>query len=114
MNEAYYGNGAYGIETAAKTYFHTTAAELTLKQAALLAGVAPRGQGAEVHEREAHRLLDLVGELARQQHPGAVRFHQLDAVDGVCVARRLQQRGDQRGQGVAHANHCKAAHPPAA
>ena len=79
-----------------------------------LAGVAPRGQCAEVHEREAHRLLDLVGELARQQHPGAVRFRQLDAVDGVCVARRLQQRGDQRGQGVAHANHCKAAHPPAA
>src|SRR4029453_17467595 len=39
MTEAYYGNGAYGIETAAETYFHTTAKNLTLAQAALLAGV---------------------------------------------------------------------------
>jgi penicillin-binding protein 1A len=39
MNEAYYGNGAYGIETAAETYFHTTAKDLTLAQGALLAGV---------------------------------------------------------------------------
>jgi penicillin-binding protein 1A len=39
MNEAYYGNGAYGIETAAETYFHTRAKDLTLAQAALLAGV---------------------------------------------------------------------------
>ncbi len=45
MNEAYYGNGAYGIETAAETYFHTTARELRLKQAALLAGVV-RAPGA--------------------------------------------------------------------
>ena len=27
MNEAYYGNGAYGIQTAAETYFDTTAQE---------------------------------------------------------------------------------------
>jgi len=39
MNEAYYGNGAYGIETAAETYFATTARDLSLRQAALLAGV---------------------------------------------------------------------------
>jgi len=39
MNEAYYGNGAYGIEVAAQTYFHTRAKDLTLKQAALLAAV---------------------------------------------------------------------------
>jgi membrane peptidoglycan carboxypeptidase len=39
MNEAYYGNGAYGIEKAAETYFHTRASKLTLRQAALLAGM---------------------------------------------------------------------------
>ena len=39
MNEAYYGNGAYGIEKAAETYFHTRASKLTLRQAALLAGL---------------------------------------------------------------------------
>ena len=45
MNEAYYGNGAYGIETAAETYFNTTAKKLSLRQAALLAGIV-RAPGA--------------------------------------------------------------------
>jgi membrane peptidoglycan carboxypeptidase len=37
LNDVYFGNGAYGIETAAETYFDTSAADLTLAQAALLA-----------------------------------------------------------------------------
>lgn len=39
LNIIYFGNGAYGIEAAAKLYFGTTAAKLTLPQAAALAGV---------------------------------------------------------------------------
>jgi 1A family penicillin-binding protein len=39
LNYIYFGNGAYGIEAAAKTYFGVHANELTLAQAALLAGV---------------------------------------------------------------------------
>jgi penicillin-binding protein 1A len=39
LNDVYFGNGAYGVETAAETYFHTTALRLTLTQAALLAGL---------------------------------------------------------------------------
>jgi len=39
LNIAYYGDGAYGVETAARHYFSTTAAKLTLPQAALLAGL---------------------------------------------------------------------------
>ena len=39
LNIAYYGDGAYGIEVAAQHYFGTTAAKLTLAQAALLAGL---------------------------------------------------------------------------
>ncbi len=39
LNEVYYGNHAYGIEAAAETYFSRPAAELTLEQAALLAGL---------------------------------------------------------------------------
>ncbi len=42
LNIAYFGSGAYGVEAAARTYFSTTAAELTLTQAALLAGVVQR------------------------------------------------------------------------
>ncbi|TDE00479.1 penicillin-binding protein [Jiangella asiatica] len=39
LNIAYFGSSAYGIEAAARTYFNTTAAELTLPQAAMLAGL---------------------------------------------------------------------------
>ena len=39
LNEIYYGNMAYGIEAAAETYFNTTASQLTLGQAAFLAGL---------------------------------------------------------------------------
>jgi len=39
INEVYFGNGAYGIQTAANTYFHAEAKDLTLAQSALLAGL---------------------------------------------------------------------------
>lgn len=39
LNLAYFGNGAYGVEAAARTYFDTAADRLTLPQAALLAGL---------------------------------------------------------------------------
>ena len=39
LNYIYFGNGAYGIEAAAKVYFGATTQTLSLSQAALLAGV---------------------------------------------------------------------------
>jgi penicillin-binding protein 1C len=39
LNEIFYGNLAYGIEAAAETYFNTTADQLTIGQAAFLAGL---------------------------------------------------------------------------
>ncbi len=39
MNRVGFGAGAYGIEAAAQRYFNTTASQLTLPQAALLAGL---------------------------------------------------------------------------
>ncbi len=39
LNEISYGNQSYGIETAAHTYFNKKAADLTLAEAALLAGL---------------------------------------------------------------------------
>jgi membrane peptidoglycan carboxypeptidase len=39
LNDAYYENGAWGIEAASETYFGERASKLTLPQAALLAGI---------------------------------------------------------------------------
>lgn len=39
MNEIYFGQGSYGIQTAANTYFGKSVSDLSLKQCALLAGL---------------------------------------------------------------------------
>ncbi|MBN1354961.1 PBP1A family penicillin-binding protein [bacterium] len=39
LNQVYFGSGAYGIESAARTYFNKSCSELTLSEAALLAGL---------------------------------------------------------------------------
>src|SRR5438874_2602712 len=47
LNTIYFGNGAYGIQRAAQTYFNTSAAKLTLAQAALLAGLPADPSGSD-------------------------------------------------------------------
>src|SRR2546426_848925 len=41
LNQVYFGHGAYGVEAAARTYFGKSVSELTLQEAALLAGLPP-------------------------------------------------------------------------
>ena len=41
MNTIYWGRGAYGIQAAAQAYFNKDAKDLTLSQAAMLAGIIP-------------------------------------------------------------------------
>ncbi|WP_238472845.1 transglycosylase domain-containing protein [Desulforamulus profundi] len=42
LNRVYFGQGAYGVEAAARTYFDKSAKELTLGESALLAGLPRR------------------------------------------------------------------------
>ncbi|MCA0170535.1 transglycosylase domain-containing protein [Bacillus sp. RAR_GA_16] len=44
LNTIYYGHGSYGIESAARTYFAKKAEDLSLAEAAMLAGI-PKGPG---------------------------------------------------------------------
>lgn len=68
MNTIYFGRGAYGIEAASQAYFGHPAAELSLSEAALLAGIipAPSVWDPAVGPDEAHqrwqRVLDLMVE----------------------------------------------------
>src|SRR5206468_3168121 len=39
LNTIYFGNGAYGVQEASQVYFHESASDLNLPQAALLAGI---------------------------------------------------------------------------
>lgn len=45
LNTVYYGEGAYGIQAAAQTYFGKDAKDLTIAQSALLAGLPQRPSG---------------------------------------------------------------------
>jgi membrane peptidoglycan carboxypeptidase len=57
LNAAFFGNQSYGIQVAAQRYFNTSAAKLTLPQAAMLAGIVenpslynPLGTAAQVQQ----------------------------------------------------------------
>ncbi len=54
-----------------------------------------RGQIGEVEEAEVHRLLDLVGVLAGEDHPGNMGFDDPKAFGGVRIQGRILQGGDQ-------------------
>ena len=71
LNTVYFGQGAYGVEAAAQTYFSTRAARLTLPQAALLAGMirAPTAYDPFRHPRAARaRRGAVLARLERQGH----------------------------------------------
>jgi membrane peptidoglycan carboxypeptidase len=69
LNIIYYGNQAYGVEAAARTYFHTSASKLTLAQASLLAGIprAPSAYNPVLHPQAARqRQLEVLAAMVRQ------------------------------------------------
>ena len=70
LNTIYFGNGAYGVERAARTYFGHSAAKLTLPQAALLAGIPedPTLYDPVAHPQSARARRAVVLELMLQQH----------------------------------------------
>jgi membrane peptidoglycan carboxypeptidase len=72
LNDAYFGNLAYGIEVAAETYFNTSAAKLTLPQAALLAGMVENPTGYNPFTKPATALERRNTVLARMVQTGAL------------------------------------------
>jgi penicillin-binding protein 1A len=81
LNTIYFGNGAYGIQQAARTYFDKTALDLTLPEAALLAGIPedPSLWDPVAHPEAAKRRRDVVlqqmlaqGDISRAEFDAAV------------------------------------------
>ncbi|PIE99933.1 MAG: penicillin-binding protein, partial [Propionibacterium sp.] len=69
LNLAYYGAGAYGVEAAAKRYFNTTAANLTISESAMLAGLvqSPSATDPIIYPTAAHNRKEFVlGQMKRQ------------------------------------------------
>lgn len=76
LNTVYYGDGAYGVEAAARDYFGVPARRLTIAQAAMLAGLVqdpvaddPRAHPDAARVRQAQVLDEMFGQgyITRQQ-----------------------------------------------
>jgi membrane peptidoglycan carboxypeptidase len=65
LNDAFFGEQAYGIEAAAETYFGTTAAKLSVTQAATLAGIVENPTRYDPHTNPADALTRRNTVLAR-------------------------------------------------
>ncbi len=73
LNQVYFGHGAYGVEAAARTYFGKSVSELSLREAALIAGLprAPTTYSPFEHGEAAKRRREVV--LRRLVEYGAVK-----------------------------------------
>src|SRR5919201_930718 len=73
LNQVYFGNGAYGVEAASRTYFGKSVTELSVKEAALLAGLprAPTTYSPFEHSEAAKRRREVV--LRRMVEYGALK-----------------------------------------
>jgi membrane peptidoglycan carboxypeptidase len=78
----YFGDGAYGIESAAKHYFSTTADKLTLTQSAMLAGLVRDPRGLDVSQNSKGVLMRRNLVFARMVHEKMI-----SAQDGEAAAK---------------------------
>ncbi len=91
LNIAYFGDGSYGIGQAAQHYFGTTAAKLTLGQAALIAGIVqnPVAYNPAQHPLTATRRRNVV--LARMRDVGDITPAQAAKAQRAPLGLRLKQ-----------------------
>lgn len=94
LNYVYFGNNAYGIETAAKTYFNKSAEKLTLSEAALLAAIlkAPSTYAPTASEDKAKDRRNLV--LSEMCRFGFITETQKEEAQGQPISLNLNKPKD--------------------
>jgi penicillin-binding protein 1A len=95
LNEIYLGSGAYGVAAAALTYFDKSLDELTLGEAAFLAGLpkAPNRYNPARSPQAAQSRRDWV--IDRMVEDGAVTQAEAAQAEGEAIERRHRQETDQ-------------------
>ena len=92
LNDTYFGNGVYGIATAAEYYWRTPVRELNLAQSALLAGIirAPERNNPADHARNALARREVVLEQMVEQ--GSITPTQADKAGRAKLKLRIKDR----------------------
>src|SRR5690606_6830286 len=98
VNKIYYGNGIYGIETAAQFYFGKELNELELHERAFLAGVPQRPNGYDpyVYPENAEKRKDLV--LTLMEMHGKISEEEMKAAQDIHVTETLIPEEDNVGK----------------
>jgi penicillin-binding protein 1A len=109
LNTIYFGNGAYGIQQASLTYFHKPASQLTLPEAALLAGIPkdPSRYDPVTNPRSAKLRRRLVlDEMLEQGTIGPEDYHAARSA-ALPSPTEVQLPGTERHQGQYFVNYVK-------
>ena len=97
LNIVYYGAGAYGVEAAAHRYFNTSAADLTLPEAATLAGIvqSPVNYDPTRHPDAAEKRRNVV--LSRMADLGYITRAQAAGAQAIPMSALLQPTSTTNG-----------------
>ncbi|HEY0780881.1 MAG TPA: PBP1A family penicillin-binding protein, partial [Thermoanaerobaculia bacterium] len=100
LNHIYFGNGARGIQAAAKQYFRRPAARLTLAQAALLAALpkAPTHYDPRRHPDAARERRNLVLTMMAKQ--GKLQTEEAERAERTPLGVTAPPRSDRRAAGL--------------
>ena len=95
LNTVYFGNGAYGVQEAARTYFGRSVEGLTLAQAALLAGIIQSPEDYDPYDqlKAAKQRRDLV--LSQMEELGWARPEQADKAKGSKIKLQKVSKKDR-------------------
>src|SRR5881296_4696540 len=98
LNQVYFGSGSYGVEAAARTYFGKSVSELTVREAALLAGLprAPSSYSPFDHANAAKRRRELV--LRRMVEYGALKEEEAQRIARTDLGLIAPERRRTTGQ----------------
>ena len=97
-NQVYFGSGAYGVEDASLVYFGKRAKDLTLLQAALLAGLPNSPNSANPFnnfERAMNRTRTVLKRMVRSNFISPIQMEEALETDLELVLRRLQSNPNQ-------------------
>jgi membrane carboxypeptidase/penicillin-binding protein len=86
LNQIYLGSGAYGVEAAARTYFDKTIADITLAEAAILAGLPQRPSDYSPHRHWKKARARQIYVLTQMEQKGFIDKATFDEAMGASVA----------------------------